>query len=156
MLHVHCGGYVRRRVHVLYLQCITCSCDTEIACGHCVQWAWVRVPPEAANFSLKNDCFGRVVLCCFAFLLYYCCLAFLGISWSYCSCTIPGFHAEAGIPLPLPTENLKICIVSHSKQNLYSFILMHDTVVVLHKLLPPHQNILYEYLVWGWCLLNTG
>ena len=24
---------------------------------------WVWVPPEAANFSLKNDCFGRVMLC---------------------------------------------------------------------------------------------
>ena len=35
------------------------------------------VPPEAANFSLKNDCFRRVVLCCFAFLLCCCCcLAF--------------------------------------------------------------------------------
>ena len=34
------------------------------------------------NFSLKNDCFGQVVLCCFAFLLCcWCCLAFLSISW---------------------------------------------------------------------------
>ena len=23
---------------------------------------WVRVPPEASNFSLKNNCFGQ--LCC--------------------------------------------------------------------------------------------
>ena len=33
-------------------------------------------------FSLKNNCFGRVVLCCFVFLL--CCVAlsfFLSISW---------------------------------------------------------------------------
>ena len=37
--------------------------------------SWVSVPPEAANFSLKNDCFERVelVLCCFVFLL--CCVA---------------------------------------------------------------------------------
>ena len=34
---------------------------------------------------IKNDCFGRVVLCCFAFLLCCCCcLAFLSISWSDC------------------------------------------------------------------------
>ena len=33
-------------------------------------WLWVQVPPKAANFSLKNDCFGRVVLCCLAFLLF--------------------------------------------------------------------------------------
>ena len=47
---------------------------------------------RTANYSLKNDCFGRVVLCCFAFLLccYCCCLAFLSISWSDCSCTILG------------------------------------------------------------------
>ena len=34
--------------------------------------------PARGSFLLKNDCFGRVVLCCFAFLL--CCrrrLAFL-------------------------------------------------------------------------------
>ena len=30
-------------------------------------------PLEAANFSLKKDCLGRVVLCCFVFLL--CCVA---------------------------------------------------------------------------------
>ena len=36
-------------------------------------WSWVQVPPEAANFFLKNNCFGRVVLCCFVFLL--CCVA---------------------------------------------------------------------------------
>ena len=29
---------------------------------------------EAAKFSLKNECFGQVVLCC------CCCLAFLSIS----------------------------------------------------------------------------
>ena len=31
-------------------------------------------------------------------------------------------------------------------ENLYSLILMHDTVAVAHKLLPPHphQNILYK------------
>ena len=33
------------------------------------------VQPEEANFSLKNDCFGPVVLCCFAFLLCCCCVA---------------------------------------------------------------------------------
>ena len=32
-----------------------------------------QVPPEAANFSLKNDYFERVVLYCFAFLLCCCC-----------------------------------------------------------------------------------
>ena len=42
--------------------------------------------PEVANISLKNDCFGGVVLCFFAFLLCCCCLAFLSISWSDCSC----------------------------------------------------------------------
>ena len=42
--------------------------------------------PEAANFSGKIDCFGRVVLGCFAFLLC-CCVAF-SISWSEFSCNI--------------------------------------------------------------------
>ena len=51
-----------------------------------------RIAYEAANFSLKNDCFGRVVLCCFAFLLCCCCLAFLSISSSDCSCTILGLE----------------------------------------------------------------
>ena len=47
-------------------------------------WSWVRVPPEAANFSLKKDCFGQIVLCCFAFLLCCCCcLAFLRGDCSY-------------------------------------------------------------------------
>ena len=40
-------------------------------------WAWFRVPPEAANFSLKNDSFRQVVLCYFTFLSF---------SWSDCSC----------------------------------------------------------------------
>ena len=44
------------------------------------------VPPEVANFSLKNDYFERVVLCCFAFLLC-CCVAFLSIFENDCSCT---------------------------------------------------------------------
>ena len=48
----------------------------------------VHVPTEVANFSLKSDCFRRVVLCCFAFsLCCCCCLAFLFISWSDSSCT---------------------------------------------------------------------
>ena len=39
--------------------------------GKSVAWrADGQIPPEAANFSLKNDCFGRVVLRCFAFLLF--------------------------------------------------------------------------------------
>ena len=37
-----------------------------------MQVSQVRIPPEAANFSLKNDCLGRVVLCCFVVLL--CCV----------------------------------------------------------------------------------
>ena len=28
-----------------------------------MQVSWVLVPPEATDFSLKNDCFGRVALC---------------------------------------------------------------------------------------------
>ena len=38
--------------------------------------SWVQVPPEAANFSLKNDCFNWascVVLLCLSIVL--CCLA---------------------------------------------------------------------------------
>ena len=34
---------------------------------------WVRVPPEAANFYLKNDCLEQVLFCC-------CCFVFLSIS----------------------------------------------------------------------------
>ena len=51
-----------------------------------------------------------------------------------------GFHTEGGGPWN-PPENLKICIVSYSKQN---FILMHDAVAVPHKLPSPnpHQKIL--------------
>ena len=46
--------------------------------------SWIRVPPEAADFSLKNDCFGRVVLCCFAFLL--CCVCPASLFEVDCSC----------------------------------------------------------------------
>ena len=45
----------------------------KVWCGH--------VPPEAA-FFFEKYCLGRVVLCCFVFLL--CCVAlpfFLSISW---------------------------------------------------------------------------
>ena len=31
--------------------------------------SWVRVPPEAAHFSWKSDCFGCAVLLCFVCLL---------------------------------------------------------------------------------------
>ena len=52
-------------------------------------WSWVRVPPEAANFSLKNDCFGRVVLCtCFAFLLCCCCLEVMVHVVTYHQCVL--------------------------------------------------------------------
>ena len=37
-----------------------------------------RIPPEAADFSLKNDCVGRVVLRCFVFLM--CCVALPSLS----------------------------------------------------------------------------
>ena len=41
-----------------------------------------------SSLQIYNDCFGRVVLCCFAFLLCCCyCLAFLSISRIDCSCT---------------------------------------------------------------------
>ena len=46
----------------------------------------VRIPPEAV-FSLKNNCLGRVVLCCFVFLLCSVALSFsLSISWIIKSC----------------------------------------------------------------------
>ena len=38
----------------------------------------LEVLPEVANFSLKNDCFGRVVLCCFAF----CCVVVVALPFS--------------------------------------------------------------------------
>ena len=41
--------------------------------------AWKADGCGGSLFSLKNDCFGQVLLCC-------CCLAFLSISWSDCSC----------------------------------------------------------------------
>ena len=44
---------------------------------------------RGSQFFFENDCFGHVVLCCFAFLLCCCCcLAFLSISYSDCSCTL--------------------------------------------------------------------
>ena len=33
-------------------------------------WLLVRVPPKAANFSFKNNCFGQVMLCCFVFVMH--------------------------------------------------------------------------------------
>ena len=54
--------------------------------GKSVAW---KADCGAANFSLKNDCSGWVVLCCFAFLLCCCCcLPFLSVSWSDCSCMV--------------------------------------------------------------------
>ena len=52
--------------------------------------SWVQVPSEA-DFSLKNNCFGQVVLCCFVFLL--CCVALPCLSkhlmddYSHVQCT---------------------------------------------------------------------
>ena len=66
------------RTHTLTVHKVLC-------CGFqssCFTLTYVHVPTctfhtEAANFSLKNDCFGRVALCFFAFLLCCCCcLAF--------------------------------------------------------------------------------
>ena len=42
--------------------CVYISTEMRSECIH------VQILPKAANFSWKNDCFGRVVLCCFAFL----------------------------------------------------------------------------------------
>ena len=71
------------RIRPSQLSCLGSSVGKSIAWK--VAWSWVRVPPKAANFSLKN--FRRVMLCCFAFLLCYCCcLDFLSISWSNCIC----------------------------------------------------------------------
>ena len=33
--------------------------------------AWIRIPSEVANFSLKNECF-RVMLCCVAATEFHC------------------------------------------------------------------------------------
>ena len=54
-------------------------------------------PRVACMHALKNDCFGRVVLCCFAFLLCCCCcLAFLSISRIDCSCIPAQVYSGTG------------------------------------------------------------
>ena len=63
--------------------------------------------PEAANVSLKNDCFGRVVLCCFVFQMCCCCLAFLSISWSDCSCTSSPIADKQNEAAPLTVASVQ-------------------------------------------------
>ena len=41
------------------LSCLDSSVDKSITPR--TQWSWVQVPPEAAHFSLKNDCRGICV-----------------------------------------------------------------------------------------------
>ena len=54
----------------MYLcDCISISKQCSVLCDICKMDICTC---EAANFSLKNDCFGRVVLCCFACC---CCVA---------------------------------------------------------------------------------
>ena len=57
----------------------------------------MSVPPDAANFSLKNAFFRRVVLCCFAFLLCCCCLSLTslgGIVHVHCDFNCMIFHRK--------------------------------------------------------------
>ena len=62
--------------------------------------SWVHIQPEAV-FFFENNCFGRIVLCCFVFLL--CCVAlpfFPSISWMIKSCT-----AHTSFQIGTPREN---------------------------------------------------
>ena len=73
-------------------------------------------------------------------LAFYHLLALLALEFAQ----VPGFHTEGGGPWnppPSPPSFRKL-------ENLYSLILMHDTVAMPHKLLPTpsHQKILYETL----------
>ena len=74
---------VTSHVHV-YVE--HCAMYCKGPCGFHFVWCKVLYtqysdicPPEAALFSLKNNYFGQVVLCCFCLLL--CCDGFVSISW---------------------------------------------------------------------------
>ena len=85
-IYTHIVGLLRGHIYSsewgLELAMYVCSLES--------WWLWVQVPPEAVDSSLKNDCFGQVVLCFSAFLLCCCFLAFLtslGVIVPPCTCT---------------------------------------------------------------------
>ena len=99
---------------------------------------------EVVNFTLKNDCFGRVLLCCFVFL---------GISWSdffviqfkMSSFSDYAVFIPRGKNLVFTTQNNLKCLVLFSWEEFSNLV---DFSHILHASFcaRDHTTCIYVYL----------
>ena len=111
--------------------------------------SWNEVGADiACRMAFKNDSSEKAIPpICVHYACKYIIQALNIHTCTYiCRVSYRGGALKLPRPTPPPLENLKICLVSYSKQNLSS--LVHDAVAMPHKLLPPPpQKILYETLI---------